>query len=523
MSSAPPEFRPSGSEFVRGGTTAFGLVRRYLAVALERWILVASIVVVTLVAAVSYWATSTKFYKAESLILVTAVPSGDAVYQQFPGLIGTGGGLTRDVETVARIVMTPEVGAEAAKVLGRPGDGLSVLRSVVATPNGQSYLVSVTATAPTPAGAVRIADAVAQATITVMTRRFQGEVDAVAKRLRAQLGGLGANAATADRQAVIARLAAVTALDGAPDPTLRFQASAVQPTRPTAAGIVVVSAVGLIVGLILAFAVIALGDMLDQRIRNERQLAEGFTLPTLARVPYEEIAAGELIVDRERELAAAEAFRTLRQNIVVLRRDLDAPRSLLFTSAAPAEGKTTCALNTAIAMVDSGYRVLLVDADSRHPNIGQALSVASDAGVSEVLRGEVPLARAVVKPRGFSGRLEVLVYNPQASGAEEGAFSRDAIRTLLDAAAEGDADFIIFDAPPLGLIADALPIAAVVDDVFITVMRGRTSLSALRALSSTLARFGVQPRGFVFIGASRRAVAPVEEAMRSASAPSVRA
>jgi Mrp family chromosome partitioning ATPase/capsular polysaccharide biosynthesis protein len=503
----------------QGRTTSFGLVHRYLTLAIERWYIVVAILVVTFGAAYGWWTFSGKQYSAEALILVTGVSQGDPVYNEFPSLIGGGGGLTRDVETVARIVMTPEVADEAARELGRPGTGPAVLKVVAATPNGQSYLVSVTAQASTALGAAKTADAVAHATITVMNRRFASEASGVLQRLQAQLAALPSTAAEADRQALEARIAQVSALQGAPDPTVTFLAAAVVPTRPTTPGIVIITAVALVIGLVLAFAVLALGDLLDQRLRNETQLAESFTLPILARIPLESNRHHDLIVDRDRELAAAEAFRTLRQNVIVLRRDPDVPRSLLFTSAAPAEGKTTCSINTALALVDSGYRVLLVDADFRHPNIGQALSVASQFGVVEVLRNEATLGQAIVTPGGSGGRLEVLVYNPSVPGAEEGAFSREPVRQLIETAGDREIDFIVFDAPPLGLIADALSIAAVVDDVFITVMRGRTAIAALRNLTATLARLGVNPRGFVLIGASRRAVAPVEDAMRSAAAP----
>ncbi len=514
--------RPRGSNLERAGTTsASSLLRRYLSLALERWLLVLAIVAVTVGAGVGFWQLAPKSYTAESLLLVSSVPNGNPAYQEFPGLIGGGGGLTRDVETVSRIVATPEVAAEARRTLATTTSVPGLLKVVAAAPQGQSYLVTIDATDPSAERAAQIADAFAHATTTVMSARFQVQVTAVVAEITKERNAL-APTATADIQAAQARLAQASALLGAPDPTIHLQAAAAVPQKPTTPGIAIIAPVALLIGLALAFVIVALTDLSDQRVRNEGQLTESFNLPLLARIPLGRRGTQGLIVDRENELAAAEAFRTLRQNVVVLRRDLDEPRSLLFTSASPAEGKTTCALNTAVALVESGQRVLLVDADFRHPNIGEALGAASTTGVVEVLRGEATLERSIVTPSEFGGRLEVLVFTPHGAREGEDAFSVGPIRALIEAASDRDVDFVIFDAPPLGLIADALPIATVVDDVFITVMRGRSSLPALRTLTAVLGRYGVRPRGIVYIGATRRDVAPVEEAMRSASAPSAR-
>ena len=146
--------RPRGPALERTGTTsASSLLRRYLALALERWLLVLAIVLVTVGAGLAFWQLAPRSYTAEALLLVTSVPNGNPAYQELPGLIGAGGGLTRDVETVSRIVTTPEVATEARGILETSTDVPGLLKIVAAAPQGQSYLVTIDATDPSAARA----------------------------------------------------------------------------------------------------------------------------------------------------------------------------------------------------------------------------------------------------------------------------------------------------------------------------------------------------------------------------------
>ena len=98
-------------------------------------------------------------------------------------------------------------------------------------------------------------------------------------------------------------------------------------------------------------------------------------------------------------LAAAEAFRSLRTSLSLLGK-VEQRKVTLFTSAAPSEGKSFCAINHAISLAQQGLRTLLIDADLRRPSVATLLlEKATSLGLSDLLAGQVALD-GVFMPRG---------------------------------------------------------------------------------------------------------------------------
>src|SRR5918912_12810 len=91
-----------------------------------------------------------------------------------------------------------------------------------------------------------------------------------------------------------------------------------------------------------------------------------------------------LIALRDPRAPAAEAYRTLRTNIQFS--SLDKPlRTLLATSTAPDEGKSTTLANLAITMAQAEQRVILVDCDLRRPTLHALFDLPNDAGLTSMI------------------------------------------------------------------------------------------------------------------------------------------
>ena len=88
--------------------------------------------------------------------------------------------------------------------------------------------------------------------------------------------------------------------------------------------------------------------------------------------------------------AGAEAFRKLRTNLQFLSVD-NPPRLIVVTSSMPNEGKTTTAINIALALAEADHEVLLVDGDMRRPSLGKYLDLVGSVGFSTALSGVAPL------------------------------------------------------------------------------------------------------------------------------------
>ena len=193
--------------------------------------------------------------------------------------------------------------------------------------------------------------------------------------------------------------------------------------------------------------------------------------------------AGHLLTELEPKSPLAEAFRVLRTNIQFAA--VDRPlRSLLITSAGPAEGKSTTLANLGVALAQSGARVIILDADLRRPTQHKIFNLSRGAGVSSVVLGRASLEEAL-QETGISG-LRLLSSGPIPPNPSE-LLASQAFSSLLKEA-EKEADYVLVDAPPVMAVADASIIAAQVDGVLLIVQLGVVARPmAVRAKEQLLA------------------------------------
>jgi len=122
----------------------------------------------------------------------------------------------------------------------------------------------------------------------------------------------------------------------------------------------------LVSGLTLALGLVFLIDYLDSRLKTPQDLKTYLGVPFLGMIPAVQRgkeAVNPLLTDVG-NASFAEAFKTVRTNVLFSSAD-DGLRTLVVTSAGPGEGKSICSANIAVALAQTGLRVLLVDADMR--------------------------------------------------------------------------------------------------------------------------------------------------------------
>ncbi len=178
-----------------------------------------------------------------------------------------------------------------------------------------------------------------------------------------------------------------------------------------------------------------------------------------------------------------EAIRTLRSTIILSDRD-DRLRSILITSAGSGEGKTTTAVNLAIAHAGQGHRTLIIDADLRRPSVHRRLGIPQDPGLSDVLTAGVPYGETVRQVERIR-ELYAIPAGPPSHRAADLIGPR--IGDLLDEVAR-EFDLIIIDAPSLLGLSDPLEMAKAADGVLIVAEAGVTRRDALSRVISTLTR-----------------------------------
>jgi len=182
-----------------------------------------------------------------------------------------------------------------------------------------------------------------------------------------------------------------------------------------------------------------------------------------------------LVTETSPKSAAAEAYRTLRTNIQFA--GLDRPcKTIVITSATPAEGKTTTAANFAAVCAQSGSRVLLVDGDLRKPTLHRIFGLDNQRGLTTTLIEGKSLADVAIPTR--VPNLSVVVSGPLPPNHAELAASRR-MHDLMEAATRVF-DLIVIDTPPVLSVSDAVALAAQMDGVILVVRGGKTSAEAVR-------------------------------------------
>jgi capsular exopolysaccharide synthesis family protein len=182
--------------------------------------------------------------------------------------------------------------------------------------------------------------------------------------------------------------------------------------------------------------------------------------------------------------AYCEQFRSLRTRILQAS-EREGMRTFVITSAGMGEGKTLTALNLAWLLAQTeGVRALLVDSDLRQPCVSDYLAIDAPRGLSEVLGGELSLREAIVR------------LDPAGLYLLPGGQARDDVPELLSgptyarviAEARRMFDYIIIDAPPLGIFTDANVLIDRADGALMVVRAGKTRYSIADKLLKQLPR-----------------------------------
>jgi capsular exopolysaccharide synthesis family protein len=494
----------SSVDWLRPAEEQQGL-KRYVETLRERWRLVVGAVLVTTLIAVAYVLTASKTYQATADMLITPVNSSDPVLSSL-GLLRESSDPTRDVQTASQLIANTDVARRAAKKIGNGESAEELLESVSAEPVANSNIVAVTATEPSPAEAQEVANAFAAAAVEERTDTMHEEIAERLPRLEAVASSGGeTEIVESGGTSVQSQIAELKALNAGPDPTMRVQTKASEPTSPASPKKTLSIFAGILAGLIIGIGGAFALQVLDPRLRRESQLRRLYRLPVLARVPRARSRTDRPLAPGQASPYIDEAYRTLRATLSGPRRsgDENTGRLILVTGSSPSEGKTTTAVNLAASLALLGRRVILIEADLRRPVLSRFFNVNPTQGVVTALIGRAGLTDCLTGSQGYGPNLKLLLAEPDfRAGWVADLFSTSRAEALIKEARE-IADYVIVDSPPLNEVADGLPLATEADDVLITTRLGRTRLDKLTELAELLDENGVVPSGFVLIGISR--------------------
>ncbi len=252
----------------------------------------------------------------------------------------------------------------------------------------------------------------------------------------------------------------------------------------------------LLAGLALGVGLGWLRDITDQRLRSADEIKAVVNLPILGVVPHIQHARTPSLrgmqLHNDPMSDVAEAYRTIR-TAVYFGVPHGTAKTLLVTSPAPGDGKTTLASNLAIAMAQAGNKILLVDADFRKPMQHKIFELEKKIGLSSVLAGEADLAHAIHKTA-VNG-LEVLPCGPIPANPSEILNSQMFADVLSDLVTRYD--HVVIDSPPVMPVTDARILAASCDCTILALRAEKSTRKSAVYARDTLRAVGSRILGVV--------------------------
>lgn len=205
----------------------------------------------------------------------------------------------------------------------------------------------------------------------------------------------------------------------------------------------------------------------------------------------------DLITITDPRSPISEAYRTLRTNLSFY--SLDNPlTTLVVTSPAPSEGKSTTIANLAVTMAQSGRKTVIVDCDLRRPSLHELFNLKAEPGFTDYILADemaVPLQATGIE------NLQLLSSGTKPPNPADmlGAKKVDQLIARL----KEEAEIILFDAPPVVAVTDAVVLGAKVDGVLLVIQAGKTKRDHAERAKETLAKANVRIVGVTLTNAPK--------------------
>lgn len=418
----------------------------------RHWVVVVACALLGLLAAAAMSLLARPIYTAQTQLFV-AIQSSGSVAELQQGNTFTQARVQSYVETTR----TPAVLQPVIDTLALDQTPAELAQSVSAYADLKTVLITITASDPSPVQSAAIAQAVADSLISTvgdLESPNSGDISPI-------------------------KLSVVT--------------PAVAPAEPASPDTKQNLVAGLLAGLVIGIAFAILRATLDTKIRTVEDVSRVTSAPILGGIAYDDDAAKKpLLTQTGHQSPRAESFRQIRTNLQFANVS-STSKTMLVTSSIPGEGKTTTATNMAIAMAQSGQRVVLVDADLRRPMTATYLGLERGAGLTTALVGSASVDD-LLQPWG-EDELYVLTSgqippNPSELLGSEGM--TEVIKQLEEAF-----DVVIIDAPPLIPVTDATVLSQKVGGVVLVVGAARIKTQDLEKSLASLELVNAQVLGLV--------------------------
>ncbi len=203
----------------------------------------------------------------------------------------------------------------------------------------------------------------------------------------------------------------------------------------------------------------------------------------------------QMLLSQEAPFAYKEAYKLLRANLSFVASSIKGCKKIVVSSAMPNEGKSMLSINLAISLSEMGHKVLLIDCDLRNPSVHRYLRIKDRyvQGLSTILSGQTELSECLYLHPTYKFNFIVAGMIPPNPNEILGSTKME---LLLEALSESF-DYIICDAPPVGMVSDALVLSGMTDGVILSVKHGDTKRRQVKAVKQAFEDVGANILGVV--------------------------
>jgi tyrosine-protein kinase Etk/Wzc len=234
-----------------------------------------------------------------------------------------------------------------------------------------------------------------------------------------------------------------------------------------------------LMGLAIPFGIIYVIDLLNDKIKNRKEIEKATKAPILADISFAE-SDEALVVSNLGRTVMAEQIRALRTNISFLNPGKGV-QSILFTSSMSGEGKSFISLNLGASLAMTDKKTVILELDMRKPKLHSALNMPNQLGLSNYLVGTTEL-KGLIRPVPGQENYFIITCGPIPPNPAELLLNGrlDELFNELRAAF----DYIIIDAPPVGIVTDAQILEQQADATIFVVRHNFTPKERLKMLDN---------------------------------------
>lgn len=276
------------------------------------------------------------------------------------------------------------------------------------------------------------------------------------------------------------------------------------PQKPTAPNAdrsrIIFPIIGFVLGVFISFIIAFLYDIASDAVKSVKDARLKIGANLFAIVPFKGKKKGDygrsgLIDSASSQFNFVEAYKSLRTKIETANKE-DGHKKFIITSTYQNEGKSTVAVNLAIALAQKGKAVVVVDADLRKPSLESVLGIDSDdqTGIVQHLNGQTGW-RDTVKYMGSHNIFIVLSGGVSDNPSE--LLSSEAMYDFVDML-EKEFDYIIFDTPPAGVVTDAVVLSPLADAAVMVVLQDYAEIDSINGVIDDFSENGKKVIGTVF-------------------------